>query len=420
MKIRKDFLSRDEALETLGVKTATLYSYVSRGLIRSIPAEGTNKHLYSRDDIERFAARGRGRVPRSVVAGASMRWGEPVVNSSITYIGERGPVYRNRVALDIAQAGYPFEIVVHFLITGVWQETQGDWPNADIPKDVQALLAAHAKAVVPGDIGSLMAMVSLALGMRGRDQREMADGTTVQTARLLLQVFAGCMGFVSREGRHAARERGESLAAYVLRASGARVTPEAVRTINAALVILADHELAPATLAARVAASIDAGLCNCIAAAISAHVGYSTGAVTERVETQLFDVCTQSALEAKFDTVRAYGASLFGFNHPLYPHGDPRAELLLSLAQACGKSRESVRNIVGFLERVKKQAGMTPGLAIGLVALTRALGLPNGSATALWVIARTAGWVAHVVEQRTQAFMLRPRAKYISAMKSPD
>ncbi|WP_240756309.1 helix-turn-helix domain-containing protein [Pandoraea sp. XY-2] len=74
MKKQNDFLTREEALAVLGVKVATLYSYVSRGLIRSVPVAGTKRHLYASDDVQRFAARGRGRLPRSVTAGTSMRW----------------------------------------------------------------------------------------------------------------------------------------------------------------------------------------------------------------------------------------------------------------------------------------------------------------------------------------------------------
>jgi citrate synthase len=69
-----------------------------------------------------------------------------------------------------------------------------------------------------------------------------------------------------------------------------------------------------------------------------------------------------------------------------------------------------------FLERVEAETGLTPGLAPTLVALSKALAMPRRSATALWIIARTAGWTAHVVEQRMQTFMLRPRAKFIPAM----
>ncbi|MFM0223672.1 citrate synthase [Paraburkholderia dipogonis] len=415
MKKQNDFLTREEALAALGVKVATLYSYVSRGLIRSVPVAGSKRHLYASEDVERFAARGRGRLPRSVTAGTSMRWGEPVVASSITYIDERGPVYRNRRALDLAQGGHAFEVVVHFLITGVWQDTQADWPPADISPDTAALLAAHAKAVAPDDIGNLMAMVALSLGMRGRDRAEMADGATVQMARTILHAFTGCLGFLSKNGRYIVRKPGESLAAWALRASGAPVTPQAVQAVNSTLVILADHELTPATFAARVAASIDAGLCNCVAAAISAHVGYSTGAVTDRVETQLFDDPRGGVSNSRLELVRTRGASLYGFNHPLYPAGDPRAEWILSLASRCGDNDPAVRKTLKVLERLRDEDGMTPGLALALVPLTRALGMPGGSATALWILGRTAGWCAHVVEQRMQAFMLRPRAKYISA-----
>lgn len=142
--------------------------------------------------------------------------------------------------------------------------------------------------------------------------------------------------------------------------------------------------------------------------------------MTDRVETELFEMCTESALDAKFELVRNHGVTLFGFNHPLYPQGDPRAELILALAARCGADRPEVANMLKFVARVKAEAGMTSGLALALVALSRALGMPRGSATALWILSRVAGWGAHVVEQRTQAFMLRPRAKYISAVQTGD
>jgi citrate synthase len=63
---------------------------------------------------------------------------------------------------------------------------------------------------------------------------------------------------------------------------------------------------------------------------------------------------------------------------------------------------------------------MRPGLAPALVAFSRALGMPPGNATAQRIMARAAGSGAHVVEQRTQAFMLRPRAKFFSAMRTDD
>lgn len=75
-------------------------------------------------------------------------------------------------------------------------------------------------------------------------------------------------------------------------------------------------------------------------------------------------------------------------------------------------ARENARLTLDFLERTRTELNAHPGLAPGLVTLARALGLPDGASTALWIVGRSTGWGAHVMEQRTQAFMLRPRAKY--------
>jgi len=58
---------------------------------------------------------------------------------------------------------------------------------------------------------------------------------------------------------------------------------------------------------------------------------------------------------------------------------------------------------------------LRPSIEVGLVALSAALGLPERSASALWTLGRTAGWIAHVMEQRLAGFVLRPRAKYVSS-----
>jgi len=184
------------------------------------------------------------------------------------------------------------------------------------------------------------------------------------------------------------------------------------------LVLTADNELAPATFAARVAASTNADLFSCVAAAIGSHIGFSTGTSTQKIETLL--LCEPlDALDSRKDRVREYGASLFAFNHPLYPGGDARADLMLQLAAQArevkgtdAKRAEDTRLTLDFLARMRDELSAHPGLAMGIVVLARALGLPDGTATAIWIVGRSAGWVAHVMEQRTQAFMLRPRAKY--------
>jgi citrate synthase len=261
-------------------------------------------------------------------------------------------------------------------------------------------------------------MVPFALAMQGRGTREIADGGAVQAARLMVQSMAGCVGFLGPARVFCPRAGGESIAGQILRAAGAVVMPETLRALSTALVVLADNELAPATFSARVAASTNADIFSCVAAAIGSHIGFSTGTGTEKVETLL--LCEPlSALDSRADRVREYGASLFGFNHPLYSGGDPRADLMLQAAadiaahrDSAPAARQGTRLTLAFLDRMRDELDAHPGVALGLVTLARALGLPDGSATAIWIVSRTAGWVAHVMEQRTQAFLLRPRAKY--------
>jgi len=104
-----------------------------------------------------------------------------------------------------------------------------------------------------------------------------------------------------------------------------------------------------------------------------------------------------------------------GFNLPVYPKGDPRARHLLRLAQSLAPQSPRAQLIGTFIEEAEKRLHLRPSIEVGLVALTAALGLPERSASALWTLGRTVGWIAHVMEQRLAGFVLRPRAKYISA-----
>jgi citrate synthase len=413
----RDLMTREEVLARLNIKPATLYSYVSRGLIGTAPHDDGRRSLYVRADVERVGSRKRGRMPKAASAESTMRWGEPVLASAITHITPQGPLYRNRSAVEMAKAGSSFESVSQLLMTGVWQDGVTAWGALDTPQAVLPLFDAYAGKLDGGDIANLLGMVPLALGMQGRGAAEISDGSAVQAARLIMQTMAGCLGFLSKERAFVMRERGESLAAYLLRAAGGTCTPDAVFAVNGALTVLADNELAPATFAARVAASTNADLYNCVAAAIGSHVGFSTGTATEKVETLLLRDVANPDTAPRLQMVREVGASLFGFNHPLYPEGDVRANLILEQVRALQYATPETVPTLEFLALARDKLSMHPGVAIALVVLARALGLPDGTATALWIISRTAGWVAHVLEQRAQAFLLRPRAKYIAALR---
>jgi citrate synthase len=105
------------------------------------------------------------------------------------------------------------------------------------------------------------------------------------------------------------------------------------------------------------------------------------------------------------------GESLPGFGHPLYPAGDPRAALLLGLAEASASTAE------WRLVRALRKAGSEllqdfPNLDFGLAALARTYGLPRHAPLVLFALGRTVGWIAHAIEQYATGELIRPRARY--------
>src|SRR5690349_15198038 len=114
----KDFLTAREAAELIDVKLATLYAYVSRGLVRSIASEAGRGRLYARQDLEHLRARHDARSGHGPVAAAALRWGEPVLDSAITLINDRGLYYRGQSAVGLARDGVSYEQVAELLWTG--------------------------------------------------------------------------------------------------------------------------------------------------------------------------------------------------------------------------------------------------------------------------------------------------------------
>ncbi|HEY5374537.1 MAG TPA: citrate/2-methylcitrate synthase, partial [Polyangiaceae bacterium] len=165
--------------------------------------------------------------------------------------------------------------------------------------------------------------------------------------------------------------------------------------------------------AARVAASTGADLYACIAAALATLSGSAHGGMCDRVEA-LLDTIGKPARATR--TVRewlARGEQIPGFGHPLYAKGDPRGSYLIELARAQHAKSESARTAFALLQAMAQGGHPAPTLDAGLVTLCHCLGLPRGSAATIFALGRTAGWVAHALEQRAAGYVLRPRARYV-------
>ena len=385
------WLDADEAVETLGVTRATLYAYVSRGRIRSEAAPGgERRRRYARDDIERLVARSRERRNPEKAAEQALHWGLPILESAITLIADERIYYRGHDAGVLAR-----ERSVADVAALLWTGT----PDGSVlgpPPRIPAL--PRAREGVP-----FIASAQSALALASADDAlayDLRPHTVAQTGwRIVWLLTKLAVG-----GGRAAETVDATLAS-------AWDAPRSTDLIRAALIACADHELNVSTFTARCVASAGASPYNVAIAGLAALEGTKHGGATARVAAS-WDALRQTGdLRAAFAERLRRGEVIEGFGHPLYRGGDPRASLLLAMLPK-GKTATFARELAAAAKAV---IGEAPTIDFALVALARALGLPNGSALTLFAIGRTIGWIGHAIEQYEANAMIRPRAKYVGA-----
>jgi len=410
-----EYVSGAEAAVLLGVKAQTLYTYVSRGVIQSLPTPHGHRHLYLRADIEKLRARPRARRAMGAVAASAMYAGEPIISTSITEITSAGPRYRGRLASELASACLPFENVAEFLWTGeLIEDGPILWTFETPPLEVRRLIKSLARPRADVPIAHIFSLIALSLSMaRGTRLERLRSSTAVMAARQVIQTFAGCFGYLSPRRAYVECASAEPIAGAVLRASGLARSDERLRMVNGLMVLLADHELSPATFAARIAASSGADLHGCLVSAIETSSGRQIAEVYDRTEDFLVGAKSKADLVRRVRELEAVGRAPPGFNQPIYPQGDPRASYIFDLVRRAGRPSRQLDMVFAFLDEAESRFELKPRSEFGVVALAAALGFPKRAAGGLYILSRVAGWVAHVIEQRLSSAMLRPRAKFV-------
>jgi citrate synthase len=409
-----DFISSAEALAILGVKPQTLYSYVSRGMIRRICLDGKNS-LYSREDVRRLKARSTARSGHGAVAGGALQWGEPVLVTGITEITQDGPRYRDYLAVELAREGYNFESVAEYLWGGaeLHRSAQWSWDESihHIAPQVAALTGAYPNIHLRQILTEIVVLLCIEESQPPTTQLE----PTLPQARALIQALCLGFGFIGPNRRFVAPQKNETIAGYILRAFGVPANRTQTRVLDAVLVLLADHEFSPATFAARIAASSGVDLYSCIGAALHVHFGSALGLRCDRIEQTLEAAMPKPGeVTGQGDNPSPFYVGPLGFNHPLYVEGDPRANEILTLALSLSQHARASRDAIQRLKNIDGHQGAM-SLDAALVVLCRALGLHGRVAGGLLSISRSAGWIAHVIEQHKQDFMIRPRGKFTAA-----
>lgn len=386
----RNLIDAATAASRLGITRATLYAYVSRHLVQThADPDDPRRRLYSADDIARLVkAKTRGRKP-AVIAATTLDWGLPALDSRITLIDGGKLYYCGQDATKLAH-DHSLEAVARLL----WDCGDTDPFAAPAPRPLASwsIVSKQLRDAVPTE--RCAALLPLA-----------GIGTTVTWRHAPQSLWTDAAGLLRAMAAAATATEPSAQPIHRHLAQAWRAEPRKAELIRAALVLCADHELNASAFAARVIASTGASLSACLSGGLGALSGPLHGGTTSLVET-LFDEVDRvgDATRVVQERLRR-GDQLPGFFHPLYPDGDPRSRALLRLLPA-DKTRNALIEAIGAI------GGHTPNVDFALVSLRRAAQLPYGAALALFTVGRTAGWIAHALEQQASGAVIRPRARY--------
>jgi citrate synthase len=335
-----------------------------------------------------------------------------VAESAVSSISEAGIAYR----------GYPIEELVENasfeeICLLLWR---GERPSA---VDTEALGSAIAGVKMP-------AAVAAALEAAGRDAPPLARLAITIAALAAVErpdpgepqvnhapAIIGLMplAIVSTHNKNARSdaERGDIATRLFSRSLGAALQWEKL-AVSRILIACAEHELNASTFAARVVASTGADLYASVLAALCSLSGPIHGGACDRIERMFGELEAGSnihTLLADFDERNLLPP---GFGHAIYPNGDPRAALLKKVAGeiARRRNRRLLETAFRVEEIVWKRQRLHPNLDFYLTVCVRMLGFPPGLPAGVFALGRTAGWIAHSLEQYADNRLIRPRMRY--------
>jgi citrate synthase len=383
-----------EAADRLGVKVDTLYAYVSRGLLRSTEVAGSRERHYDAEEVERFRE-GRGTARTTSAPPEALM---PVIPSAICLIEDHRFYYRGQDALRLGETA-TLEDVAAIL----WGEREPaaashpPTPAARVPPSPRMRGEGWGEGLPTLQRCQLRLAESAAADPAAL---ELTLAGIVRTGWLILAELTACVTDVDASSQPIH----EQLAALW------RLDDAGADLVRRCLVLLADHELNASTFVARCVASTGATPYAVVSGALAALSGRRHGGASARAEAlfhELGDAEPMPILAARL----ARGDDIPGLGQPLYPQGDPRALAIikaLKTARPAAGARAAAAAVAAM-----ELTGKLPNVDFGLGATTSALGLPAGAALAIFLIARSVGWIAHAMEQYQSGVLIRPRARYI-------
>jgi citrate synthase len=405
-----EWIGAAEAADRLGIKPASLYAYVSRGLLtRRRDADG-RASMFDAVEIEELARKGR---PRRPVSGSEL-----IIETAVTEISDSTLRYRGLDATWLA-THRSFEDVARLLWTGAL-------PGLDPAAEIAAPAAAGWRATPEALAAGSAAQAALPAGTLPLERLQVIVPALAATDQFRLQldrpaVIAAGKALIAgmaealpaTAGLPAPADPGISVAGRLAaRLCTGPVPPGLTDVLSVAMVLLADHELAASTLAARVAASMRADPYAVVATGLGAMGGALHGGAALGAELMLNSAASPAEVPRVVGDLLRRGERLPGFGHFVYKDGDPRANLLLAVIADFAADSPTLAVARAVTAEVQRRALPEPNIEFALAVLGGVAGMTRGAGEAIFAIARTAGWLAHALEEYERNIPIRPRGIY--------
>ncbi|MEM9561837.1 MAG: citrate/2-methylcitrate synthase [Actinomycetota bacterium] len=401
-------LTAAEVASLLGIKRQTVYAYVSRGVLhRRLSLDGRTS-LFDRGEVEEL------RLGRRPEQEGEMR---TILATGLTRVADEGLWIRGRDVVQLVEAGAGFLDLAELVWDGA-ADTPADgeligWPPIERTSDrLPPTLDTSDPASLLDQLQVLVAVAASADPMR----HDLSPRSVRAAGRRMITAMAS--GLRHRSAGAAAPDPSLPVATALpavlwYQLSPAEPDPPKLLALDAALALLVDHGLATSTLAARVAASVRADPY----AVVTSGLGTLGGPLHGRASSVVYDlyrVAERDGPAAAVGQLQRRGLRVPGFGHTVYRSQDPRYGALMSRVVAGWADDPRLGVVFGVRDVVAQRNAAVPNVDLALGALTFLADMPPNAGEAIFAVARTAGWLAHAIEEYDEKpFRFRTRAHYV-------
>jgi citrate synthase len=345
--------------------------------------------------------------------------------------GQAGQLFIAGYALEELAGRVTFEELAHLLWTGHLPSAA---ELAESSREMARLRRLPAKTLelvreaagVPPIDALRMACSTLSLDLKNAD--DISPAADLAAARMLTArlptALAAHIRVAKGQEAIAPREDLPHAANFLYMVHGREPDPVAARALDAYWVTVMDHGLNASTFTARVIASTRSDMVSAVTGAIGALKGPLHGGAPGPVLDMLLEIRSADRAEAWLRNELAAGRRIMGFGHRVYKVRDPRAEVLSHVAESMGAARLENRQLYELAREVEKIAlrvleeqkpgrNLRTNVEFFTALVLQALGLEPRTFVAMFACGRTAGWCAHVIEQRAEDHLIRPQSEYI-------